>query len=343
MERKKINWGGLIETVYSQPDFTHESERLKTLKRKLDELEAYISSDDTKILLGTFTENDRNYLCSPVLDAIIPMKISHAVQKNSLEAVIFLIERGVLLELYDDSLQYACINRNMAIIEYLVSLPNFQTYPRHVDLNVAMVACTRINNLEALQFLIRKFPLNLHNSFDIYVAAFYYGHKEIYEFIYSHVSDTTKGDLANRESQIINETNVEAIKFLVDRGYFRPSDNYILFAAARKSLQMFKYIFTLVSTAQHFLDHGDKYTNPLYAAIEYDRLDIVQYVVEELKIPIQPFLLTEAVRSGSERIVTYLLSKNVEKIEAALELAVRNRHFRVAELLRLELCKKSYL
>lgn len=350
MSFTKINWGGLIEAVYNQPDAdTHENEYLRSLKEKVDELEACTNLQEIQNIMLSFTKNDRNYLCSPVLDALVPVLISHASEKNSLQAVIFLAERGVVLEDNNVALNKACSNKNMEMLKYLIE--KFVPIYNPIYITPALITCTICNNLEALQFLLEKFPNGRNSDYDLFTAAFYNGHKEIYEFVYSFVSEETKEYLRYREYHVMNKNNIDAVQFLVERGHFR-NDNkgFLLSNAAEQSLIMFKYIATLVKDSDYWINSVHEHVNPIYTAMQYHNLELVKYIIEDLQTPINSLFLTWAVRSRSEAIVRYLLSKNATGIERALDEAVSYRNFysekelmNIAEILRLELCQKSYL
>lgn len=339
MSFTKINWGGLIiETVYSQPDFTHESERLKTLKEKVDNLEACSNIKDAKEIMETITENDRNYLCSPVLDALVPVQLWYAAKKNSIQAVIFLVERGLRIKENDLSLKNACINKNMEMVRYL-----YEKFSLQSAIKLAILACTKYNNLEALQFLTEKFVVR-QDSYGILTSAFLYGHKEIYEFVYSWIPNNIKDSLRYREYTIINNDNVEAVKFLADKGHFRDHiQEYILLSVLTKNttVRMFEYLLSLIPNFRiYFRDNSDR--NPLLKAIEIGHIKIVKYILEELEMPMNRKVLLYAVYSGDRDMVQYFLDRSATHIEAALETAVRAKKFEIAEILRIELCKKSY-
>lgn len=334
-EQTKINWGGLVETVESLPDGKeHDNEYLNMLKRLLSMTENTTSYTGLKNNLSRFTKKDCDYLCSPLLDSLIKLSVERAAEDNNLTAIKFLIKREVRPGIDDLDLAWACAHHNIEMLNYLI--------PYHTIINPQISSaickacefCVNYDSLECLQILVQKYGVKCITS-EVITRIFSTNNMRFVEYIHSVASSAISEHLRNKNSLLTYRDTIEAVHFLVSNSYMPlhdiPAATEI--AACHNLIKTFKYLTSV----------NPNIKNSMVIAIKNNHMQIVKYIVEDMKQPITIEHLKIAIDKDLEVFIRYFLEKNVENIEEALFYAVSNKKMKIAELLRLELCRKSYV
>lgn len=333
----KAKWGGLVETVYSQPDgASHDNEYLSMLINTLGELEKITTSQALLDALTFFSKKDCDFLCSPLLDSLTKFSVERAAEDNNMDAVRFFIERRVNPDDNDKSLAWACAHENKEMINYLA--PFFNKNSRGI--NVAAQACVAYDQLESLKILVSLYGIICLCQYTIKLA-FLNNNLKFIEYIHSvnlgDIRTLMQNMAAYRNTLLSKRDNMEAVHFLVSKGYLTNNIPMWIERAAQSNLvRTFKYLTSVNPVL------GDS----VKIAIKNNNMHIIKYIIEEMKQPITTEYMTAAIDNNSEIFVQYFLEKRSNTttiIEEGLVCAVRGQKRKLAELLRLELCKKSYM
>lgn len=343
-EQTKINWGGLVETVENLPDGKDYSpdnadsagEYLSMLKKILIWIEESKSYNELYRNLYQLTKKDCNYLCSPFLDSVIKLSVERAAEDNNMGAVRFLIERGIKPSNTDTSLAWACAHQNIEMLNYLIPYHTNDLNKIGVPLSVnkACETCVTYDSLDCLKILVQKYTAK-YITYDAVSSAFFTNNMRFIEYFHSAASSAIITYLRNENMLISVKDNLEAIHFLVSNNYIplHKIPNWTSRAAMYNLIRIFKY---LVSVNPDIKDS-------IPQAIKYGQMRIVKYVIEEMKQPITIEYMKAAIDHNSDAFIRYFLEQGAQHIEEALFYAVSNKKMKIAELLRLELCRKSYV
>lgn len=333
----KAKWGGLIETVYSQPDgASHDNEYLSMLINVLNELEKTTTAQALLDALTFFSQKDCDFLCSPLLDSLTKFSVERAAEDNNMDAVRFFIERRVNPVDNDRSLAWACAHENKEMINYLT--PFFNKDSRGI--NDATQACVAYDQLESLKILVSLYGIICLCQSTIKLA-FLNNNLKFIEYIHSvnlqGIRTLMQNMNAYRNTLLSKRDNMEAVHFLVSKGYLINNIPMWIERAAHSNLvKTFKYLTSVNPVL------GDS----VRIAIKNNNMHIIKYIIEEMKQPVTTEYMTVAIDNNSEIFVQYFLGKKSDTttiIEEGLVCVVRGQKRKLAELLRLELCKNSYV
>lgn len=336
METKKINWGGLLETVESLPDGNEAGDYISMLKYVLTWIEDSKTEYALHKRLSSLTKKDCNYLCSPLLDSVIKMSVERAAEDNNMAAVRFLMERGIKPSNSDLSLAWACAHQNIEMLKYLIPYHTYDTYNSRMPVSVqkACQFCVSHDSLECLKILVQKYG-EKYIPDEAFVSAFLANNMPFVEYFHSVVSASINTYLYNKNLLISGRDNLEAIHFLISKNYLaiHKIPDWTVAAASCGLIKSFRYLISV----------NPDLKDSVSLAIKYGKMCIVKYVIEEMKKPITIEYMKAAIENESEVFIRYFLEKGAQNIEEALFYAVSNKKMKIAELLRLELCKKSYV
>lgn len=335
----KEKWGGLVETVYSQPDgISHDNEYLTALVRML----SHIEQSSTYTLynnLELFSKKDCDFLCSPLLDTLKKLTVERAAEDNNMEAVKFLVERKICPSGTDRGLAWACAHENTEMIKYLLPLYRVEPFETlSFSVRTAAEMCVNYDRLESLKILVAHYNTKCISE-TVIKYAILGNNLKFMEYIHSifpsGISSLISSVIRNNSPALLSQRdNVDTVRFLISKGHLVTSiPKWTEDAVICGLFKTFKYLASVNPDVR----------NSVKIAIAYNDMRIIKYIIEEMKQPITTEYMASAIDNNSEICVQYFLEKKAPNIEESLVHAVKGQKRKLAELLRLELCKKSYV
>lgn len=324
-EKISLNWGGLIEAAYSLAggDFEkHENFRLFELKKKLELIENSSYITNVIDIVKSFTDEDIDYLCSPLLDAFKHMYYEYdtkypgnleivSINTNNLEIASFLITKKILsikltIELFFKT-------NSLQIVKFIVyTIPDFTTKHKRA-IEKKFILCESIPILEFL-----------------------------FDFILKN-NDIISEDIMRYALQ---SNSVKIISDLFNSGKQLPSlkCNYYYYIRTIDC-------FCALRQMNIRLSNKNKY----FKSKMFMNIDFVEFIIDTLEIDINQEFddsvenitdentpLVYAVNNNRIELTKLLLKKGARQLEAALYAARQEGNREIAKLLVTEIINHNY-
>ena len=326
-EKISLNWGGLIEAAYSLAggDFEkHENFRLFELKKKLELIENSSYITNVIDIVKSFTDEDIDYLCSPLLDAFKHMYYEYGTK-------------------YPGNLEIVSINtNNLEIASFLIT-------KKILSIKLTIELFFKTNSLEIVKFIVYTIPdFTTKHKRAIEKKFILCGSIPILEFLFDFIlknNDIISEDIMRYALQ---SNSVKIISDLFNSGKQLPSLKYNYY-------YYIKTIDCFCALRQMNIRLPEK--NEYFKFIICMEIDFVEYIVDTLEIDVNRELddinleylsqddntpLVYAVSCNNINLVKLLLRKGATQLECALYTAMYRKNREIAKLLVAEIAIHNY-
>lgn len=251
----KLNWGGLVEAV-QEMDGKIENPYLESLITKLQKFEACNSLRQMRKIVDSFSENDRNYLNSKLLDSLVSTKyIKECLEKRKVDYgdekdypnSYVLPERVEYSRYCKGRKRNNCNIRSMAakglldIIKFIYekaekSLGNFSVDTK--EEGKAFYWAVKNNHLEVVKFFVEK-GVNIHRGKDrAGHLACEHGYLELLKYL------DKKGMKFNIRMvwKATYNGRTDVVRYLIDEKKVLFAGDHLEFAAEQGNIEYLKYM-----------------------------------------------------------------------------------------------------
>lgn len=254
----KLNWGGLVEAV-QEMDGKIENPYLDSLIGKLCKFEACNSLRQMRKVVDSFSEYDRNYLNSKLLDSLVSTKYS--------ESCLRLVYVGAIMEnsSYQGSLQYEETTQKS------ISKNNERKYN-----NCSIISMAKKGLLDIIQFIYEKHakkgnqqPISKKQVDRAFYWAVKNNHTKVVQFFVEKGANIHRGN--DQAGYLVCENgNFELVKYFEEKG-MEFTDKMLWYAMRNGNTDVARYLID-EKKVSFWTDH-------LYAAATEGYLEYLQYML----------------------------------------------------------------
>lgn len=311
----KLNWGGLVEAV-QEMDGKIENPYLESLITKLQKFEACNSIRQMRKVVDSFSENDRNYLNSKLLDVLASTKyIKECAEKR--KTANGWTERVEYSRYCKGRKRNNCNIRNMAanglldMIKFIYekaekSLGNFSVDTK--EEGKAFYWAVKNNHIEVVKFFVEK-GVNIHRGKDRaghlaceygYLELLKYLDKKGMEFNIRMVWKATRNGRTDVTRYLIDEKkalfaadhlesaaeqgNIEYLKYMLEK-YPYESDN------CDRNSDCFGLIFSRHPTVE------SRVLSLIIHSLSHDRFETVKFLIEKQPVDWNTLSFTPTIKN----------------------------------------------